>query len=561
MALPTGGYSYSPQTANLGASPLSALKALDVGVSVQFTPMPKYEVPSAQQELVSMGAAKGFQAFAEPIIKAFKDKEEERKAGIALTTKHEREKEIAEIKAEKTPEEKLYELYRTENLKSLIQDRGGNVEPKRILPSGVFQNTEKPKNKVVEPELPKAVDFSIGPDFIIPDGQSVSSLRDIPLPEPQKRLFSGFAMTPEGRQLQEPTAMVPPEMQTLLASSTAYGTPDVGGKDVLTAQTQASAMTPAVPQTPQQMSEFAKFAKQERELPTSYRRQWIEDVIAKEEAAMPAPMPEMASIRPDDLVSNAYESWQDAEQANKMLAKMLPDYDVNPIKQETVDGQTFYVIDPPTPKQISSTSVPEGLKIKSAKKDATGKITYDLEPELPKEKKIQILKQPIKTNDIMLKTIKQIKSIYEGASLSTGFTGTILQWIPASDAADVRKLVKTLQGNIAFKALADMRAASPTGGALGAVSERELELLASTLGSIDPNMSHFLFKQNLEDIEKILTDFNSAAKQEIQIIENPQKFTPIQSQENRVEIKSQEDYNKLKSGQKYIFNGVTGTKK
>jgi hypothetical protein len=118
MALPTGGYSYSPQTANLGASPLSALKPLDVGVCVQFTPMPKYEVPSAQQELVSMGAAKGFQAFAEPIIKAFKDKEEERKAGIALTTEHERAVEIAGIQSSRRLPMKLKEYERFENSKS-----------------------------------------------------------------------------------------------------------------------------------------------------------------------------------------------------------------------------------------------------------------------------------------------------------------------------------------------------------------------------------------------------------------------------------------------------------
>ena len=547
MALPTGGYSYSPQTANLGASPLSALKPLDVGVSVQFTPMPKYEVPSAQQELVSMGAAKGFQAFAEPIIKAFKDKEDEKKADTALKAKYAHEENIAKLKAEKTPEEKEYEDLRIKNLQSLIKERGGDAEPRRILPSGVFKETEKPKYEVVEPELPKAepekIDFSIGTDDIIPEGPNVSSLRDIPLPKPQKRLFSGFAMTPEGRQLQEPTAMVPPEMQTLLASSVGLGTPDVGGKDVLTAQTQASAMTPAVPQTAQQMSEFAKLAEQKR-------RELIEGTIAKEEAAMPAPIPEMASIQPDDLVSNAYESWQDAEQANKMLAKMLPDYDVNPIKQETVDGKTFYVIDPPTPKQISSTSVPEGLKIKSAKKDATGKVTYDFEPELPKEKKIQILKQPLQTNDIMLKTIKQIKSIYKGSSPATGLSGSILQWIPASDAADVRQLVKTLQGNIAFKALADMRAASPTGAGLGSVSEREIDLLASTLGSIDPSMSEFLFTQNINDIEKILTDFNSAAKQEIQNIEKPQNFTPIQ---DAPKYKEGETATNPQTGEKMIY--------
>ena len=79
MALPTGGYSYTPQTANLGASPLSALKPLDVGVSVSFTPMPKYEVPSAQEELVSMGAAKGFQALTEPVFAAIKEKADEKK--------------------------------------------------------------------------------------------------------------------------------------------------------------------------------------------------------------------------------------------------------------------------------------------------------------------------------------------------------------------------------------------------------------------------------------------------------------------------------------------------
>ena len=77
MALPTGGYTFTPQTANLGASPLSALKPLDVGVSVSFTPMPKYEVPSAQQELVSIGAAKGLQGFSEPIISAYKALDDE----------------------------------------------------------------------------------------------------------------------------------------------------------------------------------------------------------------------------------------------------------------------------------------------------------------------------------------------------------------------------------------------------------------------------------------------------------------------------------------------------
>lgn len=126
MALPTGGYSYTPQTANLGASPLSALKPLDVGVSVSFTPMPKYEVPSAQQELVSMGAAKGFQAFAEPIIKTFKDKEDEKKATAALTAKYAHEEKIAGIRAAKTARELLMEDLRYKDLENRVNERGGN---------------------------------------------------------------------------------------------------------------------------------------------------------------------------------------------------------------------------------------------------------------------------------------------------------------------------------------------------------------------------------------------------------------------------------------------------
>jgi len=126
MALPTGGYSYTPQTANLGASPLSALKPLDVGVSVSFTPMPKYEVPSAQQELVSMGAAKGFQAFAEPIIKTFKDKEDEKKADTALKAKYAHEEKIAGIRAAKTEKELQMEALRYKDLENRVNERGGN---------------------------------------------------------------------------------------------------------------------------------------------------------------------------------------------------------------------------------------------------------------------------------------------------------------------------------------------------------------------------------------------------------------------------------------------------
>lgn len=126
MALPTGGYSYTPQTANMGASPLSALKPLDVGVSVSFTPMPKYEVPSAQEELVSMGAAKGFQALTEPVFAAIKAKDDEKKAAELLKGKYAHEEKIAGIRGAKTANELKIESLRIANLEKTLDEKGAN---------------------------------------------------------------------------------------------------------------------------------------------------------------------------------------------------------------------------------------------------------------------------------------------------------------------------------------------------------------------------------------------------------------------------------------------------
>jgi hypothetical protein len=201
MALPTGGYSYSPQTANLGASPLSALKPLDVGVSVQFTPMPKYEVPSAQQELVSMGAAKGFQGFAEPVFAAIKEKADEKKAEELLEGKYAHEEKIAGIRAAKTPEEKEYEKdyrkYRIEALKGQVEKQkdGDKEEP---ITYGTFEDNDAAAGEDLEnldpsgqgmwnlqPDQPEVLDEYGNNLFgvVSPTPQEVQSLWSKPLSE------------------------------------------------------------------------------------------------------------------------------------------------------------------------------------------------------------------------------------------------------------------------------------------------------------------------------------------------------------------------------------------
>jgi hypothetical protein len=116
--------------------------------------MPKYEVPSAQQELVSMGAAKGFQALAEPIFGAIKEKADEKKAAELLKGKYAHEEKIAGIRAAKTEKELQMEALRYKDLENRVNERGGN-KGEETINYGSFED-ETPIGDSVLPSNPKA---------------------------------------------------------------------------------------------------------------------------------------------------------------------------------------------------------------------------------------------------------------------------------------------------------------------------------------------------------------------------------------------------------------------
>ena len=69
---------------------------------------------------------------------------------------------------------------------------------------------------------------------------------------------------------------------------------------------------------------------------------------------------------------------------------------------------------------------------------------------------------------------------------------------------DLRETLDTIKANIGFDKLQDMRANSPTGGALGQVSEFENRLLQAVQGSLDQSQSAAQLKQNLEQVKQML---------------------------------------------------------
>jgi hypothetical protein len=77
----------------------------------------------------------------------------------------------------------------------------------------------------------------------------------------------------------------------------------------------------------------------------------------------------------------------------------------------------------------------------------------------------------------------------------------MLSKIPGTAATDVGALVNTIKANIGFDKLQAMRDASPTGGALGQVSNQEIDFLQSTLNNLNQRQSQEQFNKQLQILE------------------------------------------------------------
>jgi len=80
--------------------------------------------------------------------------------------------------------------------------------------------------------------------------------------------------------------------------------------------------------------------------------------------------------------------------------------------------------------------------------------------------------------------------------------GVVAKLNSYSDSAEVQRQVDVLKANATVETLSAMRAASPTGGALGAVSDSENAMLAAKAGALDPSSPNFA--RDLDDYELTL---------------------------------------------------------
>lgn len=107
------------------------------------------------------------------------------------------------------------------------------------------------------------------------------------------------------------------------------------------------------------------------------------------------------------------------------------------------------------------------------------------------------------TADFMVQDIGRVRDLVDGSKIPvTGPVGAVASSIPGTGAHDAYQLLEGIKSNIGFGALQAMRDSSPTGGALGQVTERELALLQRTAGSVEQSQSEDQFLRNLDRLKE-----------------------------------------------------------
>lgn len=108
------------------------------------------------------------------------------------------------------------------------------------------------------------------------------------------------------------------------------------------------------------------------------------------------------------------------------------------------------------------------------------------------------------------RTVDAVDDIVGSVNRWSAGYGSLLKGVPESDALNLKSKLDTLKANIAFNELTQMREASKTGGALGSIAVRELELLESTLGSLDQAQSPAQLVENLKKVKDSAERWRSA---------------------------------------------------
>lgn len=151
-----------------------------------------------------------------------------------------------------------------------------------------------------------------------------------------------------------------------------------------------------------------------------------------------------------------------------------------------------------------------------------------------------------KANIVVEDIDRVLTQVAANPMMTTGVLGQATNWLGGMPANDVAKLTDGIRANVGFDQLQAMREASPTGGALGPVSDTENRLLQSVLGSLDQSQNAQQLADNLIRVQNVFLDIVHGPGNG-----PPRKLTSFERAE-MPKVNDQSEYARLPPGTKYI---------
>lgn len=187
----------------------------------------------------------------------------------------------------------------------------------------------------------------------------------------------------------------------------------------------------------------------------------------------------------------------------------------------------------PIYKTLEEYSRPERIAMAEYLETSAVKVSAASKEERLKEKRE--LRQDMKI-DAAFTTVQNLNDVIaqlereekEGGLSSAGLSGQLLSWIGGTKFKNLAESLKTIKANIGFDQLAFLKEASETGGALGQVSNFELESLQAVRGSLDQTQSPAQLLRNIKRVKETYGDYLRS------VYNNPKVSTEVKAEAARL---------------------------